>query len=262
MEKYTEYELKTRDLFRTLVEETLDDAVVVHNETEKNNQIDVMIDFFVAGIPHKTIIECKHYSHRVSKDVLRSVVYNMNKLRANGVIVTTKGFQEGVIEAAKEDGVTLYQVNFSEIRGAELNLCIYNIEGINVKFDQLLSSQESLGEMFERGQEVVGNYNIINKEMQVVSTLNELIESTIDYNEGLGDHLIEFSNYYIDVPNKAPLRIESIGWRVIDSTPSLLKNMCNPAERVIMAEMFNPITKECRSVKVKDYWFEELDNSL
>ncbi|MEX9757114.1 restriction endonuclease [Providencia vermicola] len=115
--------------------------------------MDVMIDFSVAGIHHKTIIEYKHYSHRVSKDVLRSVVYNMNKLRANGVIATTKGFQEGVIEAAKEDGVTLYQVNFREI--------------------------------FEQGQELVGKYNIIDKEMQIVSTLNELIEWTASANQGL-----------------------------------------------------------------------------
>ncbi|WP_277850463.1 restriction endonuclease [Moellerella wisconsensis] len=144
-----------------------------------------MIDFSVAGIHHKTIIEYKHYSHRVSKDVLRSVVYNMNKLRANGVIATTKGFQEGVIEAAKEDGVTLYQVNFREIRGAELNLCIHDIEDININFDQLISSQENLREIFEQGQELVGKYNIIDKEMQIVSTLNELIEWTASANQGL-----------------------------------------------------------------------------
>ncbi len=35
MKVYTEYELKMRDLFRTLVEEMLDDAPVMHNETEK-----------------------------------------------------------------------------------------------------------------------------------------------------------------------------------------------------------------------------------
>lgn len=259
MKEYTEYEIKTRDLFRTLVEETLDDAAVVHNVTVNNNQIDVMIDFSVAGIPHKTIIECKHYSHRVSKDTLRSVVYNMNKLKANAVIVTTKGFQEGVIEGAKEDGVTLYQVNFREELGAELNIYIPKLENLRINFDQLISSQKSLSKLNELGQEVVGNYNVINKEMDIISTLNGFIEFVIQDGK-LGKNIIEFSNHYIEIPNQKPLKIDSIEWDVVDITPEEFKDMSMLVERVVVADMYDPIKNEHRSVKVKDYWFEKLDN--
>lgn len=113
---YREYELFVKDYFEKEVQKSFDNVEIKHQEdlktvTGREYNIDLSYNFKIAGIEYLTIIECKHWKDSVSRDLILTVKEKANDLGAHkSVLVTTKGFQKGAIEYAKEKGVGLIKI--------------------------------------------------------------------------------------------------------------------------------------------------------
>lgn len=111
----TEYE----KLVKTLIETKLDkgynnfDFQVFHNKhyvgkSGHNHQIDVSVEFLLAGTKIIILVECKTYSRKVGINDLLEFVTRLEDIGAHkGICVTTVGFQVGAIAIAKSKGVAL-----------------------------------------------------------------------------------------------------------------------------------------------------------
>jgi hypothetical protein len=114
----TEYELLVHDIHAALVSnDCVENVNVLHNVKIKGrsgatHQIDVYWEFKVAGVKYKTCIECKHYSRRIQKSHVASLIAILDDIgNATGIFATTVGYQSGAVLLAKERGVRLVTVN-------------------------------------------------------------------------------------------------------------------------------------------------------
>lgn len=155
MNKNREYEIFTKRLYMTLTRMN-PDVEVKHDQVIKGNQIDVSWTVKTAGIEHLTIVECKNYNSTVDLNCYRQLVYNMDHLKARGVLVTKVGFQSGVIDAARERGdVSLLKVNFRKSGEATMDFGMTTIANLQYNFDVHTSTQwqlEILDRVHEAGQ--------------------------------------------------------------------------------------------------------------
>ena len=97
-----EYELFVGALIKTL---SANDLIVPSSiqhlrkftgKTGEVYEIDLSYQFRVAEADYLTVIECKHWNHRVGRRVInyfKSVVEDIGAHK--GIVVTTVGFQEG-----------------------------------------------------------------------------------------------------------------------------------------------------------------------
>lgn len=83
------------------------DLIIQHNVTEvgksqAKRQIDVLVTQKTKLHTIKTIIECKLWKSKVDRQVIDVLSASVEDLNANkGVIFTTKGYEEGAIQYAK-----------------------------------------------------------------------------------------------------------------------------------------------------------------
>lgn len=75
-------------------------------------EIDLSYRFHVAGVEYLTVIECKCWNHPVGRDIVSAFKAVTDDISAHkGIVVTTKGFQSGAIEAAGAYGIALLKVS-------------------------------------------------------------------------------------------------------------------------------------------------------
>ena len=110
----TEYEKLTRKIYEDiLAHDGVQNIDVQHNVSLKGvsgveHQIDVYWEYKYAGIAHKVIIECKNYKHNVSLIHARNMKALLDDIpNSSSIIVTTKGYQSGVIKYADSYGIGL-----------------------------------------------------------------------------------------------------------------------------------------------------------
>jgi hypothetical protein len=108
----TDYELLAKSVYENVLkQEGVENVEVRHNakvvgKSGVAHQIDVLWRFRRAGVEHLVIIECKKYSSSVELSHVqsfRSVVEDING--AQGVMVTTVGFQSGARDFAAHHGI-------------------------------------------------------------------------------------------------------------------------------------------------------------
>lgn len=95
----TEYELLTKEIFETLLE---DDGVTInvqHNVEVQGkafkHQIDVYWEYQIAGITNKVAIECENYNSNVSVAKVRDFYGVLSDIgNINGIMVSKSGFQK------------------------------------------------------------------------------------------------------------------------------------------------------------------------
>ncbi|MCJ8600964.1 restriction endonuclease [Klebsiella pneumoniae] len=216
MKKYDEYEVFTERLFRTLTRMHRD-VEVKRNVRIDGNQNDVVMYHKMATLNYMTIIECKHYKRRVSKDAYRALCARMAESNASGVMVTTQGFQGGVIaKARKRRDVTLLEVNFARYNvQAVLHLSKRYIESVRYFFDHyaMTSSQKELVSRLMNSKERDGLKVFMPGGDQ--TTLGDLVNKLEIY-EGEGEQHADFQGWYLQLP--APLnenvRIASASYTV------------------------------------------------
>ncbi len=96
------------------------------------HQIDVFWEYKYAGVVHRVLIECKHYSHAVSLLHVRNLHGLTTDIpNSTGIIVTTVGFQSGAKEYADFHELGLKLIR--KPRGEDWDGCI-QIVNIQMKF--------------------------------------------------------------------------------------------------------------------------------
>lgn len=76
--------------------------------SHRDIKVDVSFNFEIAGANLLFLIECKYYSHNVPVDDVEEFHSKIDDVGAHkGILVTTKGFQEGAVKTARGRGIAL-----------------------------------------------------------------------------------------------------------------------------------------------------------
>lgn len=110
----TEFEKCSLEILKEQTK-NLENVKVVHNRVVKapdgNYQIDGYIEFEAMGMLYKTIVECKHYSHPISREIIQKVYDNLRAIGAHkGIVISTSNFQSGARVYAEAHGIALIQI--------------------------------------------------------------------------------------------------------------------------------------------------------
>ena len=114
VEGSAEYEKLTKKIYEDiLAHDEVQNIDVQHDVSIKGvsgieHQIDVYWEYKYAGTTHKVLIECKNYKHNVSLIHARNMKGLLDDIpNSSGILVTTKGYQSGVIKYAGSYGIGL-----------------------------------------------------------------------------------------------------------------------------------------------------------
>ena len=128
MNANTTFEQFTQRIYQKLVNnDVLKPTIVEHNVKLKGksgcmHQIDVYWEYEIAGNLHRVVIECKNYDSLVPVGKVRDfkgVLDDFNNV--NGIMVSSKGYQDGAKKYADEYGISLKvarQPGWNEIIGS------------------------------------------------------------------------------------------------------------------------------------------------
>ena len=114
MNPYTDFELFTQRVYQKLVNnDVLKPTTVQHDVKLKGksgceHQVDVYWEYEIAGNMHRVAIECKNYDSQVPIGKVRDffgVLQDLNNVR--GIMVSSKGYQEGAKKFADYYGISL-----------------------------------------------------------------------------------------------------------------------------------------------------------
>lgn len=182
-----EYEKLARRLYEDIVsKEGIDNIDVRHDakitgKSGVEHQLDVYWEFRYAGIKHKVLIECKHYSHNVSLIHVRNMHALITDIpNSTGIILTTVGFQSGVEKYANfyEIGLRLLRLPKTEdwnggiqIINIDMTLLQNNYIDLTPEFD---GNDEDTRRAVERRPELMSF-----KKESVVIVEDEFEESTL-----------------------------------------------------------------------------------
>ena len=117
MNRNTEYELFTQDIYQRLLKaEGFDSTKVQHNvklkgRSGQDHQIDVYWEYTIGGVTQKVAIECKNYNRPIPIRNVRDfsgVLNDMNNVA--GIMVTRMGYQKGAKEYASHYGIKLMEL--------------------------------------------------------------------------------------------------------------------------------------------------------
>jgi len=117
MNPNTEFERFTQRVYQKLVNnDVLKPTIVQHNVKLKGksgceHQIDVFWEYEIAGNKHRVAIECKNYDSLVPIGKVRDffgVIQDLNGVR--GIMVSSKGYQEGAKKFADFYGISLKEL--------------------------------------------------------------------------------------------------------------------------------------------------------
>jgi hypothetical protein len=111
------YEIAVQQIFQEIHDRESPKATKVERNVkvhgrEAVHQIDVLWEFTVAGIRHKTIVQAKDWSQRVKQEQLLAFRGILDDIpgQPRGVIVTRMGFQKGAKEFANAHGIRLFML--------------------------------------------------------------------------------------------------------------------------------------------------------
>lgn len=139
----TSYEQFVQGVYQLLVDQ---DAVrnveVQHNVTltgrsGATHQIDVFWQFQIAGQLYRTCVECKRYTSTVKKTHVAAFTTVLEDIgNANGIFVTTEGYQKGARLLAKGKNIRLIRLNpvIREVH-IQMNLQVPEYKSFSLEFD-------------------------------------------------------------------------------------------------------------------------------
>lgn len=134
-ETSADYEKLARKIYEDILAfDGVNNIEVKHNIKIKgksgvDHQIDVFWEYKYAGVSHRVLIECKHYSDPVSLLHVRNLHGLITDIpNSTGLLVTTVGYQSGVVEYANFYGMGLKLIR--KPKGEDWDGCIQivNIE--------------------------------------------------------------------------------------------------------------------------------------
>lgn len=224
-----DYELLTQKIYRAILEsEGVENITVQHDVKIKGksgvkHQIDVFWEYRYAGVSHKVLIECKYYTKPVSLLHARNMLGLLSDIpNSQGLLVTTQGFQSGVIDFCNH-----YEINLKRIRppqGSDWDGCIQvvNVYGelyqnqyldMKLAFDGKDNDTKSYFDKY--GTEISFNvYDSAIEEGDTIVFIGEWLNSNIVANLGELNtpktEVIEPKHAYIVLLTKEKLKIKSV----------------------------------------------------
>ncbi|MCL1887106.1 MAG: restriction endonuclease [Betaproteobacteria bacterium] len=198
-----------------------------------SRQFDVLWEYEQAGIRHKTIIECKDYSSSVSIDKVDALCGKLVDFPGvRGIIATTKGYQSGAKEKAKNNNIELlcireqndsdWQTSEGEplIRGIHLNITldmpIRILEFVPVVDGAWIEENTNLNTTEPVSVGALTNQIFIDdKEANERYSLHDLSQK-IKIPEGVSEEepfevIKKFPNAFLECPN---MRLKLIGYKM------------------------------------------------
>jgi hypothetical protein len=128
-----DYEKLAQEIYKNILAlDGVENVEVLHDVKIKGrsgveHQIDVFWKYKYAGIEHKVIIECKYYTNPVSLIHARNMLGLVTDIpNSQGVIVTTQGYQSGVVDFSNHYGISLKLIRPPQ--GSDWDGCIQIVE--------------------------------------------------------------------------------------------------------------------------------------
>ncbi len=244
MNPNTEFELFTRHIYQKLVNnDVLKPTLVQHNVKLKGksgckHQIDVYWEYEIAGNKHCVAIECKNYNSLVPIGKIRDfkgVLDDLNNV--NGIMVSSKGFQNGAKKYAKEHGISLKELrtpNWDESIGEIVFMFQTNIRRCLFLVDEDWAIQHDLD--FQKYRERLASVSnkspeeywgglhvsfdtkddiIRNSHNEKVSSLQELEKQLPDNHKPNDSFVFPFEDAWIESRHWGPIKILEVKYEFI-----------------------------------------------
>lgn len=209
---WKEFEFFVADIYRESDEIKVEHDVTEIGKSNAKRQIDVKVTQRTKLHTYITIIECKRWKKRVTRQVIDVLFASVEDLNANkGVIFTTIGYEEGAIEYAKSKNIDLFIVR--DIRddefgepGRKFSLYLQMFNGKLEKFDvynprffspsgqQVSVPPPSLQIIFSKNQNFPDEQQLINLNGEKGPNLVKLL---IDVRSDLLERTMDSFNYRI-----------------------------------------------------------------
>lgn len=219
------YEELVWEIYQALVDQsdvknvTVQHDVTLTGKSGATHQIDVYWEFEVAGLVHRTCIECKHYGRKVEKTKVAAFSRVISDLEAKGIMVTTEGYQKGALLVAKADGIRLVQVNWI-IRKITANITVKSATLVDLDpvFDPeaVRAMQEKHPGESLSAEVLVGREDklfLLNADGTQAVSFHDLKTRILDRGTKAGPHIEPLSGLYL-MTNKGPLLVKEVRCRV------------------------------------------------
>ncbi|WP_072034412.1 restriction endonuclease [Pantoea rodasii] len=189
---------------------------IKHDGILNGNQIDVYWYVNIAGIEHLTIVECKNYSGAVGLGEYRQLANNMSELKARGVLITTQGFQSGVITKARErEDMTLLKVNFQESPGPTLQFGLHAPRSIQFSFDEQTTTIQQWETLSVGMADGTINDWIVYSTYGSEGNIEDLAKKLpLDNTDEDGNVTLEYSGVYLRLPTNESVRISGVTYQL------------------------------------------------
>ncbi|MHB8803592.1 MAG: restriction endonuclease [Rhodocyclaceae bacterium] len=205
----TDYEIMVHEIHEALVSldgvsvDKLKNINVRHDEkitgsSGVTHQIDIYWEFLVAGVLHKTCIECKKWNSRITKGDIAKFSAIIEDIGAKGVFVTTTGFQSGAEAFATYKKIRLLVINNIKDKGHIARFAIPIYKNLRIEFSEQVQDDFLLN--------ITENSPIYNHDMEVVCDFNTLLQEP--YDDGHYTHDISGKYFLIDNKLIEILKIE------------------------------------------------------
>lgn len=254
MNPNTEFERFTQRVYQKLVNnDVLKPTIVQHNVKLKGksgceHQIDVFWEYEIAGNKHRVAIECKNYDSLVPIGKVRDffgVIQDLNGVR--GIMVSSKGYQEGAKKFADFYGISLKELrrpSWNESIGsittsvhADIRRTLFLIDegwiaGHNFNLDRLRKFYAEF--QFDRADYwkaathfpiETKDHFIRNVQGEIVSSLDEL-EKQLPENPEAGTEIVfPFEDAWLESRHWGPVKIREVKFKYESKVQETVLNL-------------------------------------
>ncbi len=270
-----EFEKFTQHVYQKLVNNRiLKPTKVQHNVKLKGksgceHQIDVYWEYEIAGVTHRVAIECKDYSSTIQIGRVRDffgVLYDLGDIK--GIMVTSKGYQEGAKRFAMHYGIVLqklrkpgYDENVGEV-DFEFHFnsrrCLFLIDEVwaeqnNLNFqkyrEKLAFIANKSPEEYWKGPHIsfeTKNDIIRNSKNEKISTLEELEKQLPAIQKTNDSFVFSFDDAWIESLRWGPLKILEVKYE--DTYEEQKTTVQLEADRFVEAILEDAISGETKYI--------------
>lgn len=267
MNKNTEYELFTQEIYQGLLNEEKITVSVEHNVNiqgkSTKHQIDVYWEYSVAGIKHKVAIECKNYTNRISIGQVRDFNSVLNDIGGtNGILVTKIGFQKGAQTFARANGINLMVLRdpIDEDWNGRIKSISTTIEAVSTEICELKIDLDLEWIKNNFPKESLANFQFrvtgFNNEIWILSPDGKKFKNLLQIEDTLPipknqtkniKHFESLANHFIETEKYGQLKIKGINFLYnVHSSKSKIEI---DAAKMVKAIVKNVLTNEIKFIR-------------
>lgn len=219
------YEKFVQEIYQALLDQdtTINNITVQHNvkvlgKSGAEHQIDVYWEFEIAGIVYKTCIECRKYKSSIKKSQVAAFAKTVEDIgNANGIMVTTAGYQSGAKILAQHERIRLLLVKpvlntiNIKLRATQSELKDFNIE-LDKAFTEKVKSETGHDILIVQVQGSPDDIFLLDSNGNQTQTIADIIAP---YTENEGDCLVELEDKYLRTEQGPLVKVSSFGFSVV-----------------------------------------------